>query len=439
MKSKRFIFRESWFWSIAVLLSAFALIWQIFQGPWILEDSHEYLNAARNLSERGILYAGDWEEPQRIDDYTKRPIVYPAILALIDAHSSQKILLYLLQAMLSIGSIWLISTLVKNRLKMPPPWFLWSILLILTPSQWIYPSLVMTEILFQALLLGVGISLWQGIGENSLKPWWFGTGCILLAIFTKPVWYLFAVIWLCFGTWKTIRQRQVSYVLIAILPMLSVLGYMNWNKARTGHFHFSSIQNLSLLQYTTTNLLVDVYGEKEGIHKADSILYLSLSQPDYHSEQALLQSACFTVIGDNLGAYTRMHIKGVANFFLDPGRFDLWSFFQLPPPETGFLQTFSEKGYAGILNGLLKLPLGWLLFLMLVLLANLVKITGLLFFLWNRRMEAIGLVVLILFGYLAGLTGTSGASRFALPLFPWMLLCTTSLIQTKGSRKNQGV
>lgn len=421
---------------IAILLPLFALIWQTTQGPWILEDSREYLNAAENLSEKGILYAGDWAEPQRIDDYTKRPILYPAFLILTGAHGTQQVFLYLIQIMLSICSIWLISKLTI-QMGMKPPWFIWAILFILTPAQWIYPNLIMTEILFQALLIGVGLTLWQVFKHASLKSWCLGSTFIALAIFTKPVWYLFSIVWLSIGIWKAIQFRKLAIVLIAVLPLVLVLGYMNWNKSQKGHFHFSSIQNLSLLQYTTTNLLVDIHGEEQGIHKADSILYLSLGQKDYHSEQSTLQSACFAVISDNLGAYSFMHAKGIMNFFLDPGRFDLWSFFQLPPPDTGFLQAFSEKGYRGIIAGLMKLPLGWLLFLMLVLLANLAKTTGLLFFLWKRRKEAIGFVVLILFGYLAGLTGTSGASRFALPLFPWMLLCITSLTQTKDSRKIQ--
>lgn len=422
---------------IVILLPFFAFIWQTTKGPWILEDSQEYLHAAENLSERGLLYAGDWADPQRIDDYTKRPIVYPALLVLTGAQGHQQIMLYLLQIVLSIGSIWLIVRLTTRHLKTKPPWFLWTILFILTPAQWIYGSLIMTEILFQALLLGVGWSLWQVLRQASLKFWSLGSLFIILAIFTKPVWYLFSIVWLAIGIWKSIQLRKWVVVLVAVLPLVFVLGYMNGNKTQTGHFHFSSIQNLSLLQYTTTNLLVDVHGEEKGVHLADSILYLSLSQKDYHSEQALLQSACFSIIGDNLGAYAKMHAKGIANFFLDPGRFDLWSFFQLPAPETGFLQAFSENGYQGIMSGLKKLPLGWLSLLILVFLANLIKTTGLLFFLWKRRKEAIGLVVFIMFGYLAGLTGTSGASRFALPLFPWMLLCATSLTQIKGSRKNQ--
>lgn len=419
-----------------MILPFFALVWQITQGPWILEDSREYLKVAENLSERGILYAGDWAEPQRIDNYTKRPIVYPALLVLTGADTAHNFLLSLVQIMLSIGSIWLISRIVI-RLRIKPPWFLWGILYVLTPAQWIYPSLVMTEILFQALLLGVGGSLWQVMRKGSLIFWVLGSFCIVLAIFTKPVWYLFSIVWLGIGCWKSIQHKKLSIIVIAILPLLSVVGYMNWNKARTGHFHFSSIQNLSLLQYTTTNLLVDIHGPEKGIHLADSILYVSLGQKDYHAEQASLQASCFTVIGENPGAYGLMHAKGVVNFFLDPGRFDLWSFFQLPPPETGFLQIFSEKGYQGIISGLMKLPLGWLFFLLLVLMANLLKTAGLSLFLWKRRREAIGLMVFILFGYLAGLTGTSGASRFALPLFPWMLLCITSLTQRKDSSKNR--
>ena len=420
------VHQKTIFWFLLIGLHVLAFSWQFRAEPWLLEDSHEYLAEAGNLWEHETMYCGNWTEPERVDDYTKRPPVYPVLLGLFRVDQLGFFSLFLFQSMLSIGGIWLISNLLIKRLSVQPPWLLWSVLLLLTPSQWIYPQLVMTETLFQFLLIGIGTCLWISWTEKSVLAWLLGTVLMVLAFLTKPVWYLFTIVWLLWGVGLFIRQRRILWLPVAVFPLLVLWGYMSWNEARTGYFHMSSIQHLSLLQYTTANLLTDVYGVETGTAKADSILYLSLSQGSYEQQQRQLQQACASVIWSHKAAYVMMHAKGMVNFFLDPGRFDLWEFFRLKKGETGLLAAFSQGGYAGVWQALRKLPVLGLLYLLMILLANMVKTAGLALFLFQRRKEAIAWVLLLMFGYLAGVTGTSGAARFALPLFPWLLVAATS-------------
>ncbi len=432
--------RSTWFWAVVVGVHFLAMSWQLAAGPWMLEDSREYLSAAENIQEHGVLYSRDWDAPQRMDHYSKRPPVYPLLLWLTGAAASQFVFIFLIQNMLSLGGIWLISRLFRQMNGSEPLWGIWLILIILTPSQWIYPQLVMTEILFQMWLLLLGWVLWRSALGDSTRLWLSGSGLVVLAFLTKPVWYLFAIVWLGWGLFRTIQARKGKLVGIALIPLLVLGGYMQWNQSRTGYFHMSSIQVLSLHQYTTTNLLISQYGQEEGLRKADSILYEALSQPTYAQEQEFFQEASFQVIRSNLMDYGIMHFKGMANFFLDPGRFDVWSFLHLEEPETGFLEAFSRGGYAGIAHALSGLPLFWLGFLVLIFLGNAAKAVALLVFLWRYKHHAVAWGVLILFGYLAGLTGTSGASRFMVPLFPWVLLAVGCVVSPKkDSSKNRGV
>ncbi|MEL7534532.1 MAG: hypothetical protein AAFN10_24715, partial [Bacteroidota bacterium] len=158
-------------------------------------------------------------------------------------------------------------------------------------------------------------------------------------------------------------------------------------------------------------------------------LYASLDIADYGESQRYLQAACFEVINQHKGDYIFFHLKGMFNFFIDPGRFDLYHFFGWETVGGEGLQiAFSRGGYGGVLNYLADQPLGRLIFLLLIALANAFKLLCLLIFpflkkipLWDRIL-IVGMIL-----YIAGLTGVSGASRFAVPLFPLLLVVSLSV------------
>ncbi len=416
---------KSAFWAVTFLLHGSAFLWQL-QDPWILTDSREYLQTADNLLQEGTLYTGDLRDPIRMDNYTKRPPIYPLFLIFSGANQVGYGVTWLIQCVLSFVSIWWISRLVQRRMKQEIPWGIWMICLVLTPSQWIYPQLIMTEILFQIMLLSLGVAMWRS-WEGDRWAYAIGSLIVVLAFLTKPVWYLFVLPWLGWGLLLTWRHRSLRYVAFALVPILMLGGYLSWNKARTGYWHMSSIQNLSLLQYTTTHLLTQVHGPELGVVKADSILSLSLAQPCYREEQLVLQQACAATIQQHPREYAWLHLRGMAHFFLDPGRFDFWEFFRLPAMESGWLNTFQREGYRGLWASAQRLPIFWVGLLIGVLIVNVTKLAALGWFCWRHRRHVITWILLLLFGYLSTLTGTSGASRFALPLFPWMLFCVAFL------------
>lgn len=432
--------QRSWrliFWGLAVALHLGAWAWQWQGPPWLLADSQEYLHAAENLATHGTLYSGNWDAPLRLDHYTKRPPAYPLILAGAGAYRETYGWIWLLQNMLSLATLVLVFRSIREYTQRQPPYALGAILLLLTPGQWIYPQLIMTEIWFQASLFLLFLALWRGWETGAWSWGLLGVAMVLFAAFTKPVWYLFALPWLGYGLWQALRRRAWTWAVLALLPLLAVGSYMTWNQARTGYLHFSSIQNLSLLQYSTTNLLIQEYGEAEGIRKADSLLFASLREPSWADEQRLVQAGCAEVIGAHLPGYLRMHLQGMVNFFLDPGRFDLWEMFRLPPLEGGLLQAFSEGGYAGVWARLRNSPWPWLLVLTGILLANVFKVVALLVFALRARPWAMTLSLIAIIGYLALLTGTSGAARFALPLFP-LLLFASAFLPSFHRRKDPG-
>ena len=299
----------------------------------------------------------------------------------------------------------------------------WGGVLLLYPAQMIYASLIMTEIVFQSLLLMACFALFRAWKSESI---WWSTGytlCLLVAMLTKPVMYVFAFPHLIgMGVWAW-QQKKVSLGLLALLPVMLIGGYSSWNQARTGYYHYSSIQSLSLFNYTTRALLTHTHDADYADAWIDSMIVVMEEQPTYAEQQMLIQEACQDQIMAAPGAYIGLHLKGMVNFFLDPGRFDLYQFFGWEPPEQGLLAGFTAKGYAGIWGFFRAQPMGIILLLTAILLVNLFKVLALIMFTFSWRIPLSHRIILLLFiGYVAFLTGISGASRFAVPVFPLVLV-----------------
>ena len=419
-------------WLLILFLHGCYFGYQLFQGRHVLKDSEEYILAADNLTQNGSLYSGKWQPEKRMDFYTKRPPIYPLFIAATRWVPRFPILLLLIQNLFSIFNFVLAWRIVRHlsgnsqhrpsfeKISIPFPLLL---LVLFYPAQFMYPNLVMTEILFQFLLTCTIYFLLLAFPSKEEAKIGGYTFFLCLSIFTKPIMYL-AVIPHLLGvgilSWK---WKRSSLLVWALLPMFLVIAYQYHNQSRTGYFHFSSIQNLSLFQYTTYNLLAQEYGLDRATAMNDSVLEVMFTIPSYPGQQELIQDYSLKILRTHLGSYLGMHLKGMANFFVDPGRFDFYHFWGIEEVGgKGLQRIFSEKGYGGIWEYLKTQPVGVLCILGMVMIGNLVR-WGLAFWvLFDKRIpikyRLIGAIFIL---YLAGLTGTSGASRFAVPLFPLSL------------------
>lgn len=403
------------FW--VLLLHLLAGGYQLLHQRIYLVDSAEYSYAADNLMASGRLYSGDLDAPFRPELLTKRPPLYPALLGLMRRLSGSDWGMLALQVLLSLLNCELAFRLALRFRPQMRPWR-WLLLLALTPAQALYAVVLMAEIPLQTALLGLlwAYAEWDRSGRT--RWLWLGAGALIAAMLLKPVWYLFSLVWLLWAGAGALRRRRFAALPAAALPLLVMAGYIAWNGARTGYPHFSSIQNLSLMQYSAQNLLISLHGQETGTALADSIWFAAKRQPDFAAQERFLQQECTAVIRAHPLRYAALHLKGMANFFLDPGRFDLYTFFgwQRADAPQGLLAAFSQNGYAGIWAYLRQQQPAVLLLLMLILAANAAKL--LLTALWAFQPIVpltIRLFWLALMAYPALLTGPSGASRFLVP------------------------
>ncbi len=414
------------FWLLAIALHALFFGYQLSQSNYYLADSTEYLLAAENLLEHGSLYCGEWP-PERIDYFTKRPPLYPLILTIFVVPFGSPILLILLQNLLGLFNLFLLLKLLKG-FSFPEEKLTFLLpFLLLYPAQMIYANFVMTEIGLQSLILGMLWFLWKYAEKPAGKYLLIYSGLLSLAILMKPVMYLFAAVNVLLMAWFFLRKkRSAGMIPAALLPWVIVVLVGAWNQQRTGVFHYSSIQQINLLQYNAYYSLVNSEGLEAAEQQVNAITDSADNMAFYPERHAFIQASSIAILKKHLPAYFKLHIKGMFNFFIDPGRFDLYSFWGMEKREgkgEGLLYHYSQSGYQGIFTYLGQQPLLLLLWLLLIAAANGIKFLAAIRFAFLKSISLEKRLLLLLFvGYLAGITGPLGASRFAVPLFPLMLL-----------------
>ena len=400
------------------------LTFQLNSQNWLLSDSNEYLLAAENLYHHGTLYCGDLDAPFRTDYLSKRPPLYPVILGIF---SSIPFLL-IIQNLLLAFNLWMSWKLY--RLLVPDgkglPFFL---LLAISFSVFIYPNLVMTEVWLQSLLLACTWNLSLFWKKNTDRHLLVVAILIGISVWLKPVtWPLAMAMILLLPVLVLIKRKKLGLRLLlisAIAPLL-VLSLGSMNYARSGSFHISSITSINLLQYNAYYTLLRAEGEDAADRRVDSIATKANEFTQYAERQRFIRSEALSCIQQYPGTYAALHLKGMSHFFLDPGRFDLYHFFGWKSDggkNTGLLARFSSEGYAGIWNYLKSQGFLPLLLLGLSFLGKIATLVGILLACWKQQKQWILLVLLLAIpAYLALATGPLGASRFAVPVMPILIV-----------------
>ncbi|MGW8315672.1 MAG: hypothetical protein ACWGNV_08735 [Bacteroidales bacterium] len=421
--------------------------------PNPLPDSEEYLNASQNLFTQGVLYSGDLSEPIRDELFTRRPPLYPLMIG-PSAASGSVVPVYLIQIILSLISIWVVADIFGPTVKENFPRrfpehpsqatrtfnLLLFLLLLATPAQFIYANRLMAEIPFQLILVLMACCVYRyfypaaakettetGKGEGSeAKPpanhkrryvWSFYL-LLTLGMATKPVLFPFLLPMALLSGFMFFRTRRRVWITALSLPVLWIGAYSLYNFNRTGSAQYASIQTANLVNYNLRYYLVSREGSEKAAMEVDGLYERCEDQGSYREKNQCLTEGVREVLLKHPIQYGIFHLKGSVRYFLDPGRFDLATFFQLDRADsTGALNVLHEEGAAGFIRFLKSQGFGMVLALAVIALFKLFKLTGFVIYLFRGRQElAFRIFLALLVGYLALVTGPLGASRFYLPV-----------------------
>ncbi|MEK6795507.1 MAG: glycosyltransferase family 39 protein [Spirochaetota bacterium] len=397
-----------------------------FLGP----DSFEYIHAAENLPS-GVLYSGDRAQPIDTDLYTKRPILYPLILAGVFRIHHSEVAVILLQMLIAIGTAFLAIRFMRELDIIPSRRGVLILFACLaaTPSHFMYANFIMTETVLQAIVLGMTLMVFLFLSRGHMR-YLIGYQCLLVAaMLTKPVFYLFVIPSLLYWAWLSLRIRTARPLTAAIIPVLAVILVTGWNYSRTGYAQYSSIQTLGLFYYNTYYFLIKTKGDAYAKTAIADIETAAAREKSYADRTKLIHRTCGALLRSEAVGYALFHARGMMTFFLDPGRFDFHNFFGMSSDNTGLLYHFSRGGFRAAALYLSRQPPALIVSIIVVMLGNVLKIAGAGVFLFSPRVRlefrifAVGIIF-----YVAFATGPLGATRFAVPILPILFICLAALL-----------
>lgn len=389
------------------------------------KDSLEYQFAADNFLQHHFFYSADLNEAIDMRAYSKRPPFYPLMIALVPRG-----VLLLLQNILSLMLVLLLhrrfslgNSLTSNR------FILYLLCWSFACSQFIYANLIMADIWLQLCIVLLFYLLSSSSKQTKPITWLCVTLVITAALLFKPVALFLALLFPLYLVFLGVRK--LSVLGISLIPALVVLVISFYNHQNTGVFEYSSIGQINLLHYNTRYTLMSVYGNS---HEADSVLQplmkLSESPAEYATNHQIISRRCKEILLQHPWNYLLLHLKGMVQMPLDPGRFDLAVFFSGSTQDGAENMELRSSGQH-FLQSYFSGPLGpWLA---LILLINIFKSLIFLYWLFMRsvplqwRLTSLSLIV-----YIVGLTGPLGASRFMVALTPLFYLALFHFLQSKS-------
>ncbi len=420
MKVKHHIFITS---LIGIHLLFFVI--KIIIGDFFIVDSYEYYQLAENIVNTFEFYCGDLQTQIEESNYTRRPPIYSLFIIITSGFLKSTIAILLFQNLLSIISLlWIKQIFEENSFKINQLWFF--IFIGTSINQFVYTNLVMSEILLQFFIILLLYTLHKLFKNPSWKHLIFFQLIIILLFLTKPVFYLFIIPNIII-TLLICRKTKIKYgFLSSVIPLLVFLLYCHWNYNRTGSYDFSSLQNSNLLEWNLKYFHQHKYGPEKALAITSSVLSEASKIQEYPKRQHYIRNQSIKYLKQDLIGYGIFHGKGCLRMFIDPGRFDLFKFFniQLENPEKGILHYLNNGGLKRAFKFLKSQPIFLVLSFFVILLLNLIKGVGFVWF-WIKNYRKTNFVIvttLFLILYVVALTGPLGASRFFVPVLPAYLV-----------------
>lgn len=306
------------------------------------------LNAKGIGDSYGYLLASDWiksgkyftptTDPTIALELTRRPPIYPLFLSLLGGSNNIFFIIFI-QTILGILYFYLLIYYYE-RLKGKIPNLL-LICAILTPSLLIFIHLIMSEILTMILVMYIVILL-QDI-SNQKK---FITVQFILTLLPliRPIFFPFTIINI-FLSLFFIPQLKKTIRFISIVPFLITILYMGYNQYRTDYFHFTSIENINLLQYNVKAFKSKQIGVDNAELWVDSILNNSKHFKTYADQSRYIAKVGSDEIKNHWFQYAIYHFACCFKAVFDPCRYDLFLYFKSGvPAHEGIIQAYNEGG-----------------------------------------------------------------------------------------------
>jgi hypothetical protein len=397
---------RGYFIGFAILIIA-ASIYRLAQPTPLIYDAIEYEFAARNLIHHNILYSGDLEMPIDYRLYSKRTIGYPFFQIF---QTNQKAVIILAQMFLLLFNFIVGLNILKslNTRRLGYIMFCWFMLL--TPVLLIHSQLLLADLGLMTCITTLALVL---VGYKTERKTKFYLISILmtLAVLVKPVILPSLLFLIVAFIYYALKYRKFYFSFW--LPIISVLALSLINGSKSGINEYSSISTINIAQYNAKLTIANQYGFDSAQQFSNSVNYfIPRNKEAYTLYKDQVSEAGYHAILDNLTAYLKVHLLGSFKMILDPGRFELYTFFGESTSDVSLTEMLFAKKWNELSRHLNANKPLFLLYALLLIISVFKLIGG--FNSLLKRDKKIWILAAICIYFLA-ITGPIGAARFFLP------------------------
>jgi len=390
----------------------------IFNG-----DSFEYIQEAYNIKDHFFFYSGNLSLPIEAEDMTLRTPLYPLFLCCFYLLHLGNYAVLLVQNVISVFNIAYARKLLSLfGYEAKYDWLL-LLLVVFFPSQFVYANTIAPDLLLQTFVLIYFRHAVLLLRQYRLKHAAVMSAALIIGLFIKPVLYPFTFIHLFIVLFACAKKRRTvaRFFVVALVPLLFVLGYNYANYQRTGKFHFSSIQSFNAIYY-----YYNFYAAEHGTDAAKQFLAEERTKiaamPQFIDRYDYANERGMALLQKNLVPYVLFHLKKSAQFFLESGKGEVDLFTKKMTLENLYhekTESFSTVIKSGDAKGAMRYIATYpsALLALIVVFFNAVKIVGFLAFLFYTRQERqVKIFVALFVAYFALITGPITNAHYVLPV-----------------------
>lgn len=426
-----FLKKEKVLWVLLIATQLFFFTYAQINQHTKTADSDEYIFQAKNLIDYGTTYSGDYTSSNLdVSLYDRRTPGYPIYLILTKIIFHSDFLPLFLQCILSLLNIFIGYKILKQISPDTKKTYLYLFFFLFFPSQFIYATVFMSEILFQTSILLCLYSLLQFEKSGKFKYYYIHHLLLALAYIIKPVaiflWLGHSLYSIIVHNKRGIAVRQIAAALFHVI-LLGSFFLKNYNQ--TGIAEYSGIARKLMINYNMPALLTFYEDETYAKNKIDSLQY-SLRNESYASQCANIDFFIRKEVSSHPIHFLLLQGYGSLKLLLETGRWDLelWRVgYENIEKSPSLKNAYSNNGMSGVFHEINLWPIPYLIYYCFVILATIVLFLLFVKSLFNksliRRHKLLLLATVI---YFALLSGPSASARFRLPVFPILVVLALS-------------
>jgi hypothetical protein len=382
-------------------------VYYILADKPTINDGKEYHAAANNLLEYNTLYAGNLNDTLDYRMYSKRTLGYPFYLVFQHLSAATTLIssigLVLLNFFLGIQILSSLRT--KKR-----GYVLFAFFFTVHIPLLLHITFPLSDLLLCAVISTSVLIFYDS--KNTLHSKLISFGLLWgLSLLLKPV--LLPTIIFSPIVYFYFRFNKDRSSIALFFPLIVFLVGSSINYTNTGQYEYSSISTINLGQYNAKLTIAKEYGHDSA---QGYVSRPEFSIPQTATEYANYKSGVNTLaartIFENIVSYITVHIAGSLKMLVDPGRFELYTYFNEPTSDGSLTEMIYAQKWVKLKASLATRPVLFMLFTLLFVLA-IVKLFLAAFSIVKLKQLSF---VLIVTAYFVAIAGPVGAARFMLPV-----------------------